>query len=382
MSLFDLLSNILPDQWFEDIQSHFGPDLSNADIIDSVHDASTFFNMDDPAVIREDWTTGVYTNLAECDYDDVLVFNRQQLSDMGISEKQGFDLVMTHEGAHRALQGLDTGYTSHQEELCCDYMSGVRAGLNGMDASIMKDSLVDTPESSTHPAGHLRVDAIEEGIVFAQNYMDEHGVAPTFSECLEHFDEIENIHRQVNLRPEPEIAAFSDEITTGVDGGEAVANSEDYLIGNDNLHHYIHDREWLEHQIRISHGSEQAHWIEELDWVNKHGFVSDGGGPHEFIQERTIANHGGLYGNATGDYIDDSHPESNMDTLKGLHVEDRAWNLKKSAEYAEKEKIELHEAKLDSDAGRMREAAEHARLAASYHRSMEEYKHAASICNK
>lgn len=74
--------------------------------------------------------------------------------------------------------------------------------------------------------------------------------------------------------------------------------------------------------------------------------------------------------------------QSKIDTLKGLHVEDRAWNLKKSAEFAEKEKIELHEAKLDSDAGRRSEAAEHTRLAASYYRSMEEYKHAASICSK
>ncbi len=368
MSLFDLLSNILPEQWVDSIQSHFGPELSDNEVVQSVHDASTFFNMDDPAVVREDWTTGVYTNLAECDYDDVLVFNREQLSDMGITEKQGFDLVMTHEGAHRALQGLDTGYTSHQEELCCDFMSGVRAGLNGMDATIMENSLVDTPESSTHPAGTLRVHAIEEGIVFAQSYMKEHGVAPTFSECRDHFEEIENIHQQINLRPEPTTASMA-------------AFAEDNQIGTDNPHHYVHDREWLEHQIRISSGSEQAHWIEELDWANKHCFADGEDSGHGFVENQTIANHGGVYGNATGDYIDDSHPVDD-DTLKPLHVEDRAWNLKRADEYHQKELRELHEAKLDSDAGRTREAAEHARLAASYHRSMEEYKHAASICSR
>lgn len=34
---------------------------------------------------------------------------------MGITDKEGFDLVMTHEGAHRMLQGLQnrTGFNSH-----------------------------------------------------------------------------------------------------------------------------------------------------------------------------------------------------------------------------------------------------------------------------
>lgn len=374
--IFEIIRDVIPDPWIDSVKNHFGPDLSNADIISSVHDASVFFNLDDPAIIREDWTTGVYTNLSECDYDDVLVFNRQQLADMGISEKIGFDLVMTHEGAHRALQNLDTGYTSHQEELCCDYMSGVRAGLNGMDASVMKESIVATPESSTHPAGQLRVNAIEDGIQFAQKYIKEHDVAPSFNECLIHFNEIENIHQQVNLRPEP-----FDTLIASHSNGNAI-EQEHQQIDNQHPHHYTHDKKWLEHQIRISRGSEQAHWIDELDWVNKHCFVLDEESELDGAHGQISANHNGVYGNVFDDYREDNQPECDMNTFNPLHVEDRAWNLKRAAEYAEKEKIELHEAKLDTDAGRMKDAAEHAKLAASYHRSMEEYKHAASICKK
>ena len=192
-SLFSFLQSLLPESWFHTVQENYGFSLSDSDIIQSVHDASTFFHIDDPFIIQEDYTTGVYTNIAESTYDDILVYNRDQMEHMGITEKEGFDLVMTHEGAHRALQGLDTGYTSHQEELCCDYMAGIRAGLNGMDASVLEDALGDTEESASHPAGHLRVEAIGEGIAFAQDYMAEHGVAPTFNECLTHFNEIEGI---------------------------------------------------------------------------------------------------------------------------------------------------------------------------------------------
>ena len=182
----DWLSNLGTSftDWVDSWSSHSG--FSNDVIVGSVHDASNFFHIDDPMQIREGWTTGVYPNNPFTDADDVLMVNRDQLQNMGLTEKDGLDLVMTHECAHRALQNrFDLGFNSHQEELCCDFMAGVRAGLNGIDVTQMKESLADSMASETHPAGELRVDAIEAGVEFAQSYLEDHGVPPTFEECVE-----------------------------------------------------------------------------------------------------------------------------------------------------------------------------------------------------
>lgn len=186
LAIGDWLSNLGTSftDWVDSWSSHSG--FSNDVIVGSVHDASNFFHIDDPMQIREGWTTGVYPNNPFTDADDVLMVNRDQLLDMGLTEKDGLDLVMTHECAHRALQNrFDLGFNSHQEELCCDFMAGVRAGLNGIDVTQMKESLADSMASETHPAGELRVDAIDAGVEFAQSYLEDHGVPPTFEECVE-----------------------------------------------------------------------------------------------------------------------------------------------------------------------------------------------------
>lgn len=207
---FDFLHDLLPDSWFGDAQNHFG--LSDTQIVQSVQEASAFFNMDAPMSIHEGWTTGVMNGLPITESDDILIFNREQLQDMGITDKVGFDLVMTHEGAHRALQGKYTGFSDHQEELCCDYMAGVRAGLNGMDEGKMTASLVGTEECDTHPDGAVRVQAIEAGVAFAHDYMEAHnGTPPSFVDCLEHFEHSDicqnaasSIANYVILRLDPE----------------------------------------------------------------------------------------------------------------------------------------------------------------------------------
>lgn len=439
-SLSDYLQHLheaLTPDWFQSI--HNGFSLSEQEIAQSVHEASVFFNMDDPSIIAESWTTGVMTNSPDSLQDDVLIFNRDQMTSMGITDKMGFDLVMTHEAAHRALDGLELNFNSHQEELCCDFMAGVRAGLNGLDEYKMEISLGRTNESMSHPGGVDRVIAIEKGVAFAQKYMLENdGEAPSFANCLDEFN--------------------------GSSICEHAAHDISSII--DSSIHGINDIAWLEHQVRISSGSEQLHWAKELDWARSHCFVdvdnqfssgfdaehpmltfeqlrnagfsnhmanqilygdnhvysqrelfevlysehpleaynqmieakaaavlskadaleqeiSEQFGIHAFIDdEQDLSGHRGRFGNASGDYIDDSHPEGDLNTFKGLHVNDRAWNMKQSADYAERERKELHEAKLDADAGRMREAAEHTRKAASYHSMMEDYKHAASICTK
>ena len=206
--LFDFIYDHLPDSWFDNFHQAWGDSLTDDVVLQSVQEASDFFNMNAPMDVHEDWTTGVMTGMDFTENDDVLVFNREQMHDMGITDKEGFDLVMTHEGAHRALQGLNTGFNSHQEELCCDYMAGVRAGLNGMDEGKMTASLENTSESETHPEGVARVEAIESGVSFAHSYMESHnGQPPTFSDCLEHFEQQYDIAQNdakgnINLRPE------------------------------------------------------------------------------------------------------------------------------------------------------------------------------------
>lgn len=215
MSLMDLLQDMLPDSWFNDVRMNYGETLTDEMIVNSVQQASDFFNIDNPMAIAEDWTTGVYPNMDISPIDDVLIFNREQLVGMGITEQEGLDLVMTHECAHRALQGMShLGFDSHQEELCCDFMAGVRAGLNGIDVSQMENSLADTPISDTHPGGADRVDSIEEGVKFAQEYYAAHGVAPTFSDCLDYFTGNADLadlapDGQITLRPEHSASVFA-----------------------------------------------------------------------------------------------------------------------------------------------------------------------------
>ncbi len=223
----DLIQDIMPEGWLEDVRMDFGETLTDDMIVQSVSQASDFFNMEDPMAIAEDWTTGVYPNSDMTPLDDILVFNREQLEGMGITGQDGLNLVMTHECAHRVLQGIDWGFDSHQEELCCDFMAGVRAGLNGIDVSQMEDSLSGIFASETHPAGWERVEAIEAGVEFANEYYQEHGIAPTFSECLEHFTEdfdqkYFEIEDPLNLRLEE----FSDDFKEHMDETSIRENQE------------------------------------------------------------------------------------------------------------------------------------------------------------
>lgn len=189
------------------------PNLDESTISESVHESSEFFHIDDPVVVQEANTTGVYTGMPFTEKDDIIVFSRDQLCDMGITDKEGLDLVMTHEAAHRVLQGSGIEFTSHQEELCCDYMAGVRAGLNNMDVTKMENSLADTHESISHPEGQDRVAAIERGQQFAIEYYAHHGVAPSLQECLAHFgQDLPHIqHGQITLRDDYSLSAFRDE---------------------------------------------------------------------------------------------------------------------------------------------------------------------------
>lgn len=177
------------DTLMNDISQQYGNELTNEMIQQSVIDSCDFFHLEEPSFMMEADTTGVYTNLSFLQMDDVLVYNPNQLWELGITGKDNLDLVITYDGTHRMLQGMDTGYDSHQEELCCDFMSGVRAGLNEMDVDSLKYSLSGLEETETHPAGELRAEVVQQGLEFANEYMDTYHIPPTFTECLDGFNE-------------------------------------------------------------------------------------------------------------------------------------------------------------------------------------------------
>ncbi len=177
------------DILLDNINQWYGNELSAEMIQQSISDSRDFFHLEEPFSIFESDTTGVYTGLNSTAMDDVLVYNPNQLWELGITGKDSLDLVMTHEGAHRMLQGMNIGYDSHQEELCCDFMSGVRAGLNEMDVDSLKYSLSGLEETDTHPAGELRAEVVQQGLEFANEYMDTYHIPPTFTECLDGFNE-------------------------------------------------------------------------------------------------------------------------------------------------------------------------------------------------
>ena len=219
------LQDVFPNGWFDDVRQLYGESLSDEMISQSVEETCDFFHIDEPAIVSEGWTTGVYPNNDFTLQDDVLIFNREQLLDMGISGKDGLDLVMTHEGTHRVLQGMEhLELDAHHEELCCDYMAGVRAGLNGIDVSQMENSLMYTPESETHPAGVERVESIEAGVRFAQQYYAKYNMAPTFSDCLDYFTGNADLadlapDGQITLRPEHANSVFA-----AYESGEAIGS--------------------------------------------------------------------------------------------------------------------------------------------------------------
>ena len=373
----DFLHGNLNDNWFDNVHHHFGSELTDDVIIQSIKEASAFFNMNAPMEIHEGWTTGVLNGMTFTENDDILVFNRQQLRDLGITDKVGFDLVMTHEGMHRTLQGMDTGFTDHQEELCCDYMAGVRAGLNGMDEGKLISALQGTEKSETHPSGMIRAQAIEEGVSFAHKYMQTHDEPPTLSDCLEHLEKSGIFSKLlVNLHPEvqQEIKGFTQadvdwyekqaRISSGTEREHweekaqwakshlhslAPTGTQDEKAPGEMKSFTQADVDYYESQVRRTHGAEQEAWMEkarwakrhleklvpddqqtetspekikgftqaDVDWYEKQARISSGSEREHWLKEAQWAKGhlhgfvglGGKYGNATGDYWDDSHPD-------------------------------------------------------------------------
>lgn len=221
----------------------FGDTLTIDDISDSVSRASDFFNTDNPAMVTEGWTTGVMNLNPATTTDDILVYNENQLLSMGITERDGLDMVMTHEYTHRMLQDIDCSFTDHQEELCCDYMAGVRAGMNDIDTTQMIEALRDTPAGDTHPAGEQRIQAIHLGETFAENFMVEHGCAPSFEDCLDFFRQSEVC---IAATADPAGGLIPNQSFEPTFSGIAITENLD------EMHGFVNDRDWHIKQASIA----------------------------------------------------------------------------------------------------------------------------------
>lgn len=230
----DFQHDMFPETWFSDFRELYGSTFSEDMILKSVSRACEFFHIIEPMDVMESDMTGVYPFNPNTMVDDVLVFNDNQLMTLGITEQDGLDMVMTHEMTHRVLQGMDTGFDSHTEELCCDFMAGVRAGLNGLDASQMEESLQYTHATESHPDGADRVDSVEAGVRFANEYFEAYGAAPTFRDCLDYFTGNEDFSDsadddQVNLSEEEVLALVSHDKSGETTGSVGyVDDGEDY----------------------------------------------------------------------------------------------------------------------------------------------------------
>lgn len=183
----ELFDNLFANMYDSGFSGQVENPLTHDMIEESVARICDFFHIESPMGIEEGMSTSVNLGNTSTYGDEILFYNCEQLESMGITGQDGLDLVMTHEGTHIALQDLDTGFNSYQEELCCDYMAGVRAGLNGMDVTQLENAFDGLSHDATHPDGSFRIEAIENGVEFAKEYMASHGVAPTFDECLEDF---------------------------------------------------------------------------------------------------------------------------------------------------------------------------------------------------
>lgn len=240
------------------VQQHLNFDLQPDAIVQSVQDASAFFNEVMPSAIQYGDMTGVCTHLSDTMADDVLYINPEQMANMHLTAQDAFDLVMTHECAHRALQGVSVSFSLHQEELCCDGLTGVRAALNPEDISrdaidAMKASLINTDANDTHPAGENRVNMIDEGMRFAQAYCAEHHCAPTLQECIDHFKELQefkdagNMHELLALRVDDAVA---DGLKTSGPSTELENVDSAEITSDDSVHGFVNDKEYHEREAR------------------------------------------------------------------------------------------------------------------------------------
>lgn len=164
--------------------------------------------------------------------DDVFLFNRRQLMDMGIKGEDSLTLVYAHECAHRILQ-LFPKCDPWIEELACDFFAAVLAGIEGIDTTQFKESLCHGEGTDIHPTGVLRGEFVDFAKFFVEK-IKKNGIACTFTLCLDTF----NKHVAERLQ---EILKYRSE-TKVVEG----------IYNYDGINLFVNDQEWNLKQARIN----------------------------------------------------------------------------------------------------------------------------------
>lgn len=151
--------------------------LSEQDCIDGIKIPCDFFDIPMPAMINDltehpgGRTMLVYTN-KESFCDDVICYNLEQLRELGVTDKDSFALVMTHECAHRVfkntrLPGINNG--QWESELIADFFIGVLAGFYGLSTKTfgaIKVGLASSQGAQSHPIGRLRAEVVSYGYTY------------------------------------------------------------------------------------------------------------------------------------------------------------------------------------------------------------------------
>ena len=150
--------------------------LSNDQILYAINTACEYFHIPSPVLIRN--LTNVkggytmFTNYDPKSYgDDVICYNMHELANLNVGSLDAFSLIMTHEAAHRVLQGIRFEGPNNgcwQSELAADFLMGTRAGffdIKSIDNVI--EGLRNTRGSNDHPKGWLRANFIRHGVEVA-----------------------------------------------------------------------------------------------------------------------------------------------------------------------------------------------------------------------
>lgn len=150
--------------------------ISREQIDEAIKGACDFFGIPMPVFTQDlsnyQFGATMFLNVDPTSFgDDILYYNMQELAQLHIGSRDAFSLIMTHECAHRVLQGIvfpGPYHGSWQNELAADFLMGTRAGFAGMTAiKHVIEGLAVTQASKSHPSGYLRAEFIKQGVMVA-----------------------------------------------------------------------------------------------------------------------------------------------------------------------------------------------------------------------
>lgn len=171
--------------------------LSEQDCIDGIKIPCDFFDIPMPAMIEDltDHPEGItmfVSSNPESLCDDVICYNLEQLCEFGVTDKDTFTLVMTHECAHRVFQntklpGINSG--RWESELIADFFIGVLAGKQLVSYKAfdsVRTGLANSHGARSHPTGGLRSKIIS----YAYTYVGCHDLIHNRKRTIQEYYQI------------------------------------------------------------------------------------------------------------------------------------------------------------------------------------------------